>query len=161
MYSRKRPMQSDPGLTGCLMYTYWAELAEALIDDNAVSTKLNISQGSARGDYLAIAHPPSRANCPLLKWSRHIVLRATSTLHYACSNRSQGLIFHENLETLSRCLAANNNPSRLHTNRLPDQHPHTKSHFKRQTGDPRRVAHSSRWGQAHRRSLDRNYIASL
>ena len=79
-----------------------------------------IIKGSASGDYLAIAHPPTRANCPLLNWTRHKVLRATSTLHYACSNRSQGLIFYENSETLLRCLAANNNPSRLHTNRIPD-----------------------------------------
>ena len=80
----------------------WAELAEALIDDNAASTKLNISKGSARGDYLAIAHPPTRANCPLPNRTLHIVHVATPTQHLACCTWSKGLTYlSENQKNLS------------------------------------------------------------
>ena len=117
-----------------------------------------IIKGSASGDYLAIAHPPTRANCPLHNWTRHIVpeQQQPCTMPVACGVRDWLLPTKSRKQNLK-----DNSSSRLHTNRLLNHQPHTPSHYNRQTGAPRRVAHSSRWGQAHRRSLDRNYIASL
>ena len=61
-----------------------------------------IIKGSASGDYLAIAHPPTRANCPLPNRTLHIVHVATPTQHLACCTWSKGLTYlSENQKNLS------------------------------------------------------------